>query len=348
MSRVHVTGANGFVGAHVVRALRAAGHAVVALVGADRDARNLDGLDVETRPLDVRDESSVWEALADGEALIHTAASYSFWEPDPRSIYRVNVDGTRNVLRAARELGFRKVVHTSSTATLSPQWRAGGARGEVGDETGIFDLSHGFQGHYKSAKVMSELVALRFAAQGLPLVTVHPTAVIGTGDARPTPTGSMIVHFLQGHMKVYAETWLNIVDAADVGEGHRLALERGEPGRGYVLGGENLRMDEVLALLADITGLPAPRFAIPAPLLAGIARIDEWLSDHVTRRPPLVPRESVLHARASGPMSSARAEKELGFRALGARATLEKAVRWFLANGYCPPARARIVARHLA
>lgn len=342
-----VTGANGFVGSRVVRALRAAGHEVLALVGADRDAGPLEGLDVEQRPLDLLDERSVRAALAGGAALVHTAACYSFWERDRRSIYRANVEGTDRVLRAARELGYARAVYTSSTATLSPQWREADGADGLGDERGVFDLSRGFQGHYKCAKVMAEIAALRHAAEGFPVVLVHPTAVIGEGDRKPTPSGSMIVHFLNRRMKAYADTWLNIVDVDDVAEGHRLALERGAPGGRYILGGENLPMRRIVEILSELTGIPPARFAVPSPVLMAVARASEWVADHLTHRAPTVEIESVLHARTGIPVSTARAEKELGYRASAARPTLAKAARWFVAQGHCRPADAAMLRERL-
>jgi dihydroflavonol-4-reductase len=339
--KVFVTGANGFIGSHVVRSLLKRGHEVTALVGADLDVHNLDGVDLELRELDLLDQAGVACALQGGEALVHTAACYSFWEPDPDHIYRVNVEGTRNVLEAASRLGYQRVVYTSSTATLTPAW--GNA---PGTEEGVFDLRRGFQGHYKSAKVMAEMVALRTAASGLPVSLVHPTVVLGDGDRRPTPTGSMIVHFVNGHMKAYVDTLLNIVDVADVGEGHALALEHGLPGRQYILGGEDLTMREVTGILSELTGLPAPRLAVPGGLLAIAGRVNEWLSNHVTHRPPLVDVEATLHARASSTFSSARAEKELGYQPGRARVALAKAVAWFVGAGYCKPATLRHIREH--
>ena len=172
-----------------------------------------------------------------------------------------------------------------------------------------------FRGHYKMSKAMAEVVALREAARGLPVVIVHPTTVLGPGDRRPTPTGTIVVHFLNGRMKAYTNLMQNLVDVRDVAAGHVLALEKGRPGERYVLGGENLAMSEIVRLLAEITGLPAPWFAIPHPLLHAMGRVNEWLSDHVTHREPLVPFEAKLHAVDSRPFDSSKARRELGFEA---------------------------------
>jgi dihydroflavonol-4-reductase len=338
-----VTGANGFIGSQVVRALLHRGLEVTALVGADLGAENLAGLPVKTRELDLLDRGSVRRALAGSDAVFHAAACYAFWLPDPREIYRVNVDGTRHVLEAARELGCKKIVYTSSTATLSPGFSASSAGAGLSDEENVLDLRR-FRGHYKMSKAMAEVVALREAARGLPVVIVHPTTVLGPGDRRPTPTGTIVVHFLNGHMKLYTNIMHNIVDVRDVAEGHALALEKGRPGERYVLGGENVAMSELVKMLGELTGLPAPRFAIPHPLLHAIGRINEWISDHVTHREPLVPLEAKLHAVDSRAFDSSKARRELGFTARPAREVLIDAIRWFASEGFCPAAAAERIA----
>ena len=333
--RCAVTGGNGFVGSQVVRELLLRGHDVTALVGADLDLENLRGLPVKLRDLDVLDPASVRAALDGAEWVVHSAACYAFWAPDPRAIYRINVEGTRNVLRAARELGVRRLVYTSSTATLSPGFRADGNCAALGDEESVFDLRR-FRGHYKASKAMAETIALREAARGLPLVIVHPTTVLGPGDRRPTPTGSLILHYLKGHMKVYAGMWQNLVDVRDVAAGHALALERGAQGSRWVLGGENLPMREIMAILAELTGIPAPRVAIPHPLLAVLGRANEWLSSHLTHREPWITREAALHARDCRRFDVSKARRELGLEPRGARQVLAAAVRWFTSEGHCP------------
>jgi len=344
MALCAVTGGNGFVGSQIVRELLRRGHDVTALVGADLDAENLRGLPVKIRDLDLLDPRGVRATLDGAEWVVHSAACYAFWARDSRRVYRINVEGTRNVLRAARELGVRKVAYTSSTATLSPGFRADGDRDSLGDEDNVYDLRR-FRGHYKASKAMAESVALREAARGLPLVILHPTTVLGPGDRRPTPTGSMILHYVNGHMKMYAEMMQNLVDVRDVAAGHAQALERGEPGERWVLGGENLAMREIMAHLAELTGIPAPRIAIPHPLLAVLGRANEWLSAHVTGREPWITREAALHARDSRRFDASKARRELGFEPRGARAVLAGAVRWFASEGRCPQAVADRIER---
>jgi dihydroflavonol-4-reductase len=338
-----VTGANGFIGSQITRELLRRGHEVTALVGADLGMENLEGLPVKLREFDLRDPAGVRRALAGSDAIVHAAACYAFWLPDSRDFYRINVEGTRNVLAAARELGCRKVVHTSSAATLSPGFRFEARADDMGDEENVFDLRR-FRGHYKMSKAMAEVVALREAARGLPVVIVHPTTVLGPGDRRPTPTGTIVVHFLNGLMKAYTNLMQNLVDVRDVAAGHALALEKGRPGERYVLGGDNLPMSELVKLLAEITGLPAPRFAIPHALLHAAGRVNEWLADHVTHREPLVALEAKLHAQDSRPFDSSKARRELGFAPRPARAVLVDAVRWFASAGSCPPQVAERIA----
>jgi dihydroflavonol-4-reductase len=310
MARVAVTGANGFVGSRVVRELLRRGHEPVALVGADVGDANLRGLAVKSRPLDLLDPESVRAGIAGCDSLIHTAALYAFWLPDPTDFERVNVRGTSHVLEAARELGIRKLVHTSTGATLA-------------------DTRPGFRGHYRESKERAERLVLDAAGAGLPAVVVHPTTVLGPGDSRPTPTGSLIAHFLARRMKAYLPMQQNVVHVDDVAAGHVLALERGAPGERYVLGGDNLEMRELLEILAELTGIPAPRIAIPNSLVLALGAANEWLSDHVTHRPPLVAREAALHARDQRFFDVSKSRSELGFAPRPAREVLADAVRWF-------------------
>ena len=332
MARCAVTGANGFLGAHLVRELLRRGHAVIALVGPDQDAHSLDGLKAELRSFDLREPASLRSALGGAESVIHSAARYDFWAADSREIYRINVEGTRHVLEAARALGVKKFVHTSSAATLSPGFADD--RAASGDEQAVFDASR-FRGHYKMSKLMAEMLVLRAAASGLPAVIVHPTTVLGPGDRRPTPSGSMIEHYINGRMKVFVEMAQNLVDVRDAAAGHVLALEQAPAGARYVLGGDNVSMRELLAILAELTGIAAPRLALPQPLLYAMGAANEWLAKFVTGHPPIATREAALHARDSRYLSSDKARRELGYTARPARAVLAGAVRWFAGEGRC-------------
>lgn len=340
MTRVVVTGGNGFMGSQIVRALRERDYDVVALVGSDLGGENLAGVDVETRTLDLLDPRSVSSALEGGEWLVHNAACYSFWEPDPRRIYRVNVEGTLNVLRSARHLGYERVLHTSTAGTLMPA-----LDGEIASEESLFDVRR-FRGHYKSSKLLAEIAVLREIARGLPGLIVHPTAVFGAGDRRPTPTGTMVLHFINGIMKAYARTQLNVVDVEDVAVGHVLALERGQLGHQYVLGSENLSMREIAAILSELTGLPRPKVEVPPRLLLVLGRINEFIANHLTHKPPLIDVEATLHSADAMPVSSDKAIKELGYAPKPARVALARAAWWFVEHGYCNERNARRIREH--
>jgi dihydroflavonol-4-reductase len=334
-----VTGANGFLGSNGVRSLLARGYQVTALAGPNMGRENLANLPVRIRDFDLLDRDSVTRALDGGSHLIHTAADYSFWYRDPRSAYRVNLEGTSTVLAAARELGYEKIVHTSTASTLSPVFSSCNGNGG-GPEEDVIDL-RSFGGHYKTSKIMAELAATHFAAEGLPVVIVNPTIVLGAGDRRPTPTGSMIVHYINGRMKAYLDMSQNVVDVEDVADGHVLALEQGRPGQRYVLGGDNLSMAEVLGHLAEITGIAAPRVTLPRRLLLALGWVDEWLARHVVPHEPLFPVEASYHARDSRHLSSDKAREELGYAPRPARAVLMRAVHWFVSEGFCSQRRRR-------
>jgi dihydroflavonol-4-reductase len=329
-----VTGANGFVGSNLVRELLRRGYDVIALVGSDQDTHSLDGLPVKIRDFELHDRDSVRRGLDGAETVIHTAATYAFWAADSRDFYRVNVEGTRYVLDAAREVGVRKLVHTSSTATLSPSFENAEDRERLGTEDGAFDLRR-FRGHYKMSKAMAEELVLREAARGFPAVIVHPTTVIGPGDRRPTPSGLMIQQYVSGHMVVYLAMQQNVVDVRDVATGQVLALEHARPGERYILGGDNLPMGEMLAILAELTGIAAPRIPLPLPVLQLAGIVNEFLADYVTHRPPLACREQAMHVRDSRYVSIDKARRELGYAPRPARAVLAAAVHWFASEGFC-------------
>jgi len=333
--RCIVTGANGFIGSNVVRSLMREGYEVTALVGPGVGLENLEGLNVEIREFDLLDREGLRDALTGGTHLIHTAANYSFWYPDPYLAYRVNVEGTRNVMEAARDFGFERIVHTSSTATLSPFAREPGEGTEtLGDEERILNLSR-FGGYYKHSKIMADMLVARFAACGLPVVTVLPTIVLGEGDRRPTPTGSMIVHFINRRMKAYVEMPQNLVHVGDAADGHVRALERGRNGHRYILGGDDLDMRSVVRILAEITGIPAPRIVLPQKLFRVLAVAEDWLARSVFPHEPLFPLEAALHARDSERFCTDKARKELGFQPRPAEVVLRRAVAWFVADGHC-------------
>jgi dihydroflavonol-4-reductase len=322
--RAFITGATGFIGGALLAELLATGWEVRALVRPTSNRQNLAGhcRDFELVVGDLRDPAVLQRGLAGCDALFHVAARYSLWNPHPREIYADNVEGTRNVLEAARRREVDRIVYTSTVGTMHIP-----PDGKPGDESRMLDLSE-VQGHYKRSKLLAEKLVRQFAAEGLPVVIVHPSAPVGARDVKPTPTGQMILDYLMGKMPAYTETGLNIVGVEDVARGHLLAFHRGRPGEGYILGGENMTLLEIFRALARITGIPAPRFKIPRGALMPIAAASECLA-WALGRPPRVSWEAVRLAGKFMFFTSAKAEKELGYRPGPALMALERAVRWF-------------------
>lgn len=322
-----VTGASGFIGANVVRALLAAGETVRALVRPGSDLRNLAGLPVELAYGDLRQPASLAAALRGCDTLYHVAAHYSLWTPDPRQVYATNVEGTTHLLRLALEMGIKKVVYTSSVATVGLP-----ADGRPGDERFWASLETAV-GHYKRSKILAEQRALALCQEGLPLVVVNPSAPVGPWDIKPTPTGQIIVDFLRRRLPAYLNTGLNLIDVRDVAQGHLLAAARGKIGERYILGCCNLSLRQILELLAEVTGLPAPRLRLPygLALLAGYG--SEALA-RLTRRPPRVPLVGVRMARRPMYFSAQKAVRELGLPQSPIAEALRCAVQWFRDHGY--------------
>ncbi len=328
--RVVVTGASGFIGTAITRALVARHLDVVALVEPGVRQASLDGMPVTRIEADVRDPVAVKEAVSGARVVFHVAAVYRFWTPDRAAFYRVNVDGTRNVLDAAQDAACELVVYTSSVGTLGLQHvdEHGPA-----DETCAPHVNHLF-GLYKQSKYVAEHEVLRAAAAGTPVTLVLPTTPLGPGDHTPTPTGRLVLDFLNGRMPCWFDTALNIVDVDDVATGHLLAAERGELGRSYILGGENLELHAILDELARCTGLPHPRFRCPRTLAIGAAYLSELVEGRLFKRVPHVPLEGTRMASTKMVFSDARARRELGYRSRPAAEAIERSARWFADNGY--------------
>jgi dihydroflavonol-4-reductase len=318
-----ITGATGFVGWHVARKLVERGHRVRALV---RPSSNLRGLDIETVTGDLCDAASLERAVAGCRLLVHVAADYRLWVRDPEEMYRSNVEGTRNLLKAAGAAGVERIVYTSTVGCI------GLPHGSEGDETTPVSLGD-MAGDYKRSKFLAEQAALDLAAAGLPVVIVNPTAPVGDHDFKPTPTGKIIVDFLRGGMPAYIETGLNLVDVRDVAEGHLLALERGKPGERYILGCENLTLEQIFSRLEKISGVRAPARRIPyAVAYAAGVLSTAWA--HATGRPPRAPLDAVRMAKKRMWVSHAKAARELGYAPGPVDAALKRAVDWFRAEGY--------------
>ena len=320
-----VTGATGFVGAAVARALLREGWEVRALARKGSDRRNLQRIPVEVVEGDLNNAASLVPAVAGCEALFHVAADYRLGAFDPRELYQTNVEGTRNILSAARAAGVRRVVYTSSVATIGiPK---DGTPGSEDTPSTVADMI----GHYKRSKFLAEQTALEFARGGLPVVIVNPTAPVGDHDVKPTPTGKIVVDFLNRDMPAFIDTGLNIVDVRDTALGHLLACEKGKPGERYILGSENLTLAEILATLARITGRKAPTVKLPYAVAYG-AGVASTAWARVTGHPPRVPLEAVRMARKKMWVSHEKARRELGFQPGPAETALARAVNWFQAR----------------
>lgn len=313
-----VTGASGFLGWHVARVLLERGYSVRALV---RPGSKVDGLDVEAVTGDLRDPVSLHRATTGCGLLFHVAADYRLWAKDPTELYRSNVDGTRNLLEAARSAGVERVVYTSTVGCI------GMPADGLGDETVPVKLAH-MMGDYKRSKFLAEMVALEFARAGFPVVIVNPTAPLGDHDVKPTPTGKIVLDFLNGDMPAFIDTGLNVVDVHDTAVGHWQACERGRVGERYILGSENLTLAGILQKLARITGRKAPKIQLPygVAYLAG-AFSTAWAG--MSGQPPRVPLDAVRMAKKKMWVSHEKAARELGFQPAPADRALERAVAWF-------------------
>jgi dihydroflavonol-4-reductase len=322
--RALVTGATGFVGAHVASALRARGLDVRALVRPGSPVDHLRSAGVELVEGDLLDRDSVRRAIEGCDYLFHVAALYTFSAPDPSLLYRTNVDGTRTILEAARHL--RKIVYTSTVGALGVL-----RDGRPADETAPV-TEREMVGAYKKSKFRAELVAREMAADGVPVVIVNPTAPVGPGDIKPTPTGRMIVDYMNGRMKAYVETGLNLVAVEDVAEGHCLAAERGRVGERYILGGQNFHLREVFEALARITGVPAPTLRIPhwIPLTAAFF---STAAARCAGRAPALSFEQVRLSRKFMYFDGSKAVAELGMPQSSPVEALERAVEWFRSGG---------------
>jgi dihydroflavonol-4-reductase len=323
-----VTGGTGFVGAAVVRRLISEGQAVRALARPGGDHRNLDGLDIDLVYGDLQDIDSLRRAVKGCRRLYHVAAHYSLWESDPRVFYEVNVDGTRNILEAAGDEGLERIVHTSTVGALGHR-----DDGRPADEETPVTLDQ-MIGHYKRSKFLGEEVAREAATRGLPVVIVNPSTPVGPRDIKPTPTGRVIVDFLNRRMPAYIDTGLNLIDVDDVAKGLLLAADRGRVGERYILGNRNLTLQEIFVLLGRIAQIAPPTVRLPYHLILPLAYASQWFSDRITGRPPQIPLEGVKMARWRMFFDSSKAVRELGLPQSPIERALEGAVRWFTDNGY--------------
>ncbi len=328
--KIFLTGATGFVGHHVAKALAADGAELRLLVRKTSNLKNLEGIAGETHVGDLADPESIRPALANIDALVHVAADYRLWIPDPAAMYKSNVDGTRELLRLAREAGVKRVVYTSSVATM--HFRTDGIVINEDTPVSLADMV----GHYKRSKFLAEQEAIKAAQAGQQVIIVNPTSPIGSNDAKPTPTGRIFVDFLNHKFPAYMDTGLNLVDVSEVARAHVLALTKGTPGRRYILGGENLTLKQILDKMSAITGIPSPTVKIPFAVAATYAFFEEIITGKIRGEEPRATLEEVRMGRKKMFASSARAQQELGFRILPVYPAMRAAIEWFRANGYAP------------
>jgi dihydroflavonol-4-reductase len=322
-----VTGGTGFVGRAVVEELLATGREVRVLA-RNPDHPALTGLAVEVAVGDLRDPESLKRGLTDCTCLFHVAADYRLWVPDPETMYAINVDGTRQLLEAAASEGVSRVVYTSTVGTLGNP--GDGTPGTEDTPVHLDDMV----GHYKRSKFLAEGVALEFARQGLPLVVVNPSTPVGLWDSRPTPTGQIIVDFLKRRMPAYLETGLNLIHVQDVAKGHLLAEEKGQIGEKYILGHQNLSLSRIFHLLAEITGISAPKVKLPYWPVLGLAYVDEFLATYIRRRPPRMPVTAIRMAKKFMYFDNRKAIEYLGLALTPVRQALADSVEWFRRHGY--------------
>jgi dihydroflavonol-4-reductase len=328
--KVFVTGATGFVGHHVARELAAQGAELRLLVRKSSNLANLEGIGGETSVGDLSEPDSIRPALDGCDAVFHVAADYRLWIPDPKAMYRANVDGTRDLLRMAREAGVRRVVYTSSVATMG--FRSDGIIVNEDSPVSLDDMI----GHYKRSKFLAEQEAIAAAKAGQQVMILNPTTPIGSHDTKPTPTGRIFVDFLNGKFPAYVDTGLNLVDVREVARTHAAAIEVGTPGKRYILGGENLTLKQILDKMSAITGIPSPSVKIPFAIAAAYAFFEENLTGRLRGKEPRATLEEVRMGRKKMFASSAHAQQELGFRVVPVYSAMRAAIEWFCANGYAP------------
>ncbi len=331
--KAFVTGATGFVGSHVARALAEGGAGLRLLVRSTSRTENIAELRAEIARGDLRDPASLKNAMSGCEFVFHVAADYRLWVRDPDEMYKANVEGTRAIIKAAQESGVRRVIYCSSVATMGFA-----SDGTIADENSPVSLED-MIGHYKRSKFMAEQVALQAGRKGADVVVVNPTTPIGEGDIKPTPTGRIIVDFLNKKFPAYVDTGLNLADVREVARGHLLAMEKAVPGERYILGGEDLTLKQILDKLAELTGLPSPTAKVPHAVAMGFAVFDQFFTGTLRGKEPRATVDAVRMGRKKMFASSAKAERELGYRIVPVRDAMRRAITWFQSHGYAAPPR---------
>ena len=323
-----VTGATGFIGHHVTRILKEKSFEIIALVREGISTNELMALDVEVVTGDIRDFSAVCKALKGCQQVYHLAADYRLWALHPETIYEINVQGTRNVMQAALDLGVERVIYTSTVGVWS-----GSLNGEISSETTPSSLE-AMVGHYKKSKFIAEREVYRFIEKGVPAIIVNPSAPIGPKDRKPTPTGKIIVDFLNGKMPAYLHTGLNFVDVHDVAQGHVLASIYGKVGERYILGNKNMTLREFLEALAQVTRRKPPKIRLPYFPVLTAAYINEAFSRWVTHKPPKIPLDGVKMSRKYMFFDCSKAISELKMPQSPVEKAIEMAAHWFIEQKY--------------
>ena len=312
----------------MARVLEENGADLRLLVRPSSDLRNVNGLKAERVVGDLRDAASLEKGMAGCEVVFHVAADYRLWVRDPQEMYRSNVEGTRAILQAAKKNGVRRVVYTSSVATMGFT-----SNGHLTDESSPVALEN-MIGPYKRSKFMAEEVAIQAGREGMDVVVVNPTTPIGEQDIKPTPTGRIVLDFLKRKFPAYVDTGLNLVDATECARGHVAALEKAKPGERYILGGENLTLKQILDKLGHITGLPSPRVKVPYVMALATGVVDEVFTGRILGREPRATIDAVRMGKKKMFVSSAKAERDLGWKIIPVDGALRRAVEWFQTNGY--------------
>jgi dihydroflavonol-4-reductase len=326
--KIFLTGATGFLGSHVARQLLARGGELRLLVRATSRTENIADLPAERVVGNLRDVDSLRKSMTGCEFVFHVAADYRLWARNRNELYESNVEGTRNILDAARDSGVRRVIYTSSVATMGF-----GNNGRLTDEDAPVSLGN-MIGDYKRSKFMAEQLVIEAGRAGQNVVLVNPSTPVGERDIKPTPSGQIIVDFLRRKFPVYVDTGLNLVDVIDCAEGHLLAMDKARPGERYILGGENLTLKQILDKLGAITGLPSPTIKLPYAVALASGVVDTIVTGKLLKREPRANLDAVRMARKKMFITSGKAERELGWQTRPVDGALRRAVDWFKGNGY--------------
>lgn len=328
--KVFLTGATGFVGSHVARTYATAGAELRLLTRSSSNLAGIEGMKAEVVVGDLREPEGLRSAIQGCEVVVHVAADYRLWVRDPKAMYAVNVDGTRELLKIAREAGVAKLVYTSSVATMG--FKEDGTIVNEDSPVSIDDMI----GHYKRSKFLGEQEAIKAAKAGQHVMILNPTTPIGAGDVKPTPTGRIVVDFLNRKFPAYVDTGLNLVDVDELARMHLVAVYEGTPGERYILGGENLTLKQILDRMSSITGLPSPTMQVPHAVAMAFAFFDETVTGKLLGKEPRATVEAVRMGKKKMYASSNKAERDLGFKVMPVYPALRAAIEWFEEHGYAP------------